>query len=143
MATSIAHTFGSIATLLSTEMNALSTNTNTVVGSAYSSSGNYLFAEVEVSLTLASTVAPNFAALLWLLRAPDGTNYEDGSNTITPARCADVLWPMRSGSTTQRMTKRIVLPPGTFIPLFRNECGAALTASGHTVKILPFTYRQT
>ena len=135
---------GTIATLGSTELNSLANNAlvalpafSNVIGGA---GDGYLLAEVELVVTF--TVAPgaNTGVPVWLLAAPDGTNYEDGSASITPARNPELVFPVRAVTTAQRITRRILLPQGLMTPLLKNDgTGQAFAATGNTLKIRPAT----
>jgi len=142
MATTTTHTVGTIATLLSTELNSLANNALNI-SSSYSSSAGFLFAELELLVTYGTNPTANTAVVVWLLRAPDGTNFEDGGTSVTPIRGPDAVFPLRAVTTAQRIVRRVVIPPGTFQALLKNDgTGQTMAASGNTLKILPFTYLQ-
>jgi hypothetical protein len=139
MATTVTQLSGSIATLLSTEMNSQANNA-LVLGSAYSSSGNYLMAELQIDVTFGSAPTANTGLSVWLLRAIDATNYETGGTSATPTRAPDAVFPLAAVTTQQLITLRVPIPPGTFKPLLKNDgSGQAFPASGSTLKILPLT----
>jgi hypothetical protein len=131
---------GSIASLLTTGLNSLANNA-LVAGSAYTGGGDYLLAELELVVTFGT--GPTVGGVsVWFLRAPDGTNYEDGSSSVTPARNADVVFPLRAVTSAQRITRRVLVPPGTWTPLLKNDGTAvAFAASGNTLKVLPLTFQ--
>lgn len=134
---------GSIATLLSTELNSLANNAMSAASAAYASGGGYLLAEVELLATFGTAPTANTGVALWFLRAIDGTNYEDGSATVTPARAADVVLPVRAVTTAQRTRRVVLIPPGTFKGLAMNDgTGQALAATGNIIRLLPLTYQQ-
>jgi hypothetical protein len=143
MATTTTQVVGTIATVLSTELNSLASNGQALSSSAYSASGGYLMAEVELACTFpGGTPTNNSGVLIWFLRAPDGTNYEDGDASTTPARPPDVAFLVRQVTSSQRQARRGLIPPGTFKVLVRNDnTGQAMASSGNTVKILPLTYQ--
>ena len=136
---------GSIASLLTTELNSLANAAGAVAGSAYNNTqgggagDGYPYAEVELNLgSPGGTVAGSIS--VYFLLTPDGTNQEDGSSSVQPARPADVVFPLRGVSTAQRLTRKgVVLPPGNWKALLWNASGQALNASGNTLKILPYT----
>jgi hypothetical protein len=70
--------------------------------------------EVELVVTYGVAPTANTGVSVWFLRAIDGTNYEDGSSSVTPARLPDVVFPVRAVTTAQRVTRRVMIPPGTF-----------------------------
>ncbi len=132
---------GTISTVLDTSLIDLASNA-LVVSSAFDNSSNlHLWAEVEISATFATTPVVNSGVSVWFLRNLDGTNYEDGDTSITPARAPDLVLPVRAVSTQQRVTRRCAIPPGTFKILLKNETGVALSASGHTLKLITLTYQ--
>jgi hypothetical protein len=143
MATTTTYLSGSIATLLSTELNSLANN-GLALGAAYSAGGGYLLAEIEAVVTFGVAPTANTGLSIWFLRAPDGTNVEDGGDgATTPARLPDAVIPLRAVTTAQRVNRRVLIPPGTWKPLLKNDgSGVAMAASGNTLKILPLTFTQ-
>lgn len=141
MATTQKWTRGTADTILTTELNSLANNTNVVKSTAVApTSTEYTMVEVELYVTFGSTPTANTAVSVWFLREIDGTNYEDGSSTVTPTRNPDVVFGVRATTNAQRIIKTCLLPPGNFKPLLRNEgTGQAFAASGNTVKIRPVT----
>ena len=86
-------------------------------------------------------VAPAFIEL-WLLRSLDGgTNYEDGSSSVAPGRPADIIIPVRAGTTiTPRPgVSGLVLPPGWYKPIARNQTGPSLPASGNLIRFAAYS----
>jgi hypothetical protein len=146
VATTTKYLVGSIATLMSTGLNTLANNA-LVLGSAYDNSTDlYPMAELEFAQTTAFGTAPtaNTGLSIWFLRAPDGTNYEDGGTGLTPSRPPDRVIPLEAqNSTAQRITVLVAIPPGTFKPLLKNDgTGQAFPATGNTLKIRPVTLQQ-
>jgi hypothetical protein len=142
MATMTTYLSGSIATLLSTGLNSLANNA-LAAGSAYSSGGNYLLAEIELVVTFGTNPTANTGVSIWWLRSIDGSNTEDGGSSLTPARAPDLVIPVEVTTSAQRIIRRCLIPPGTFTPLLKNDgTGQAFASSGNTLKILPLTYQQ-
>ena len=143
MATTTTYLGGSISSVLTTELNSLANN-GTALGSAYTMSpAGYILAELELVVTYGTAPTANTGVSVWFLRAVDGTNYEDGDNSTTPARLPDVVFPLRAVTTAQRVTRRVAVPPGVFKPVAKNDgTGQTMAASGNTVKILPLTFQQ-
>lgn len=133
------------ANLLTTELNALANstgNTLATLGAEIDNSTNkYILADVE--FLAGGTFTPTAGAFieLWLLVPLDGTNYEDGSSTVAPGRPADIIIPVRAGTTiTPRAGARgLILPTGKFKPIARNQTGATLPATGNTITYRPYT----
>lgn len=144
MATTRKYLLGSQATLLSTELNSLANN-GTALGGAFNNTqgqtgDGYVLCDAELVVTYGSAAAANSAPALWFLGTQDGTNYEDGDNSTTPARLPDVVFPVRAVTTAQRIIRRVLLPWGLFKPLLKNDgTGQAMAASGNTLKIRPVT----
>lgn len=137
---------GSTVSLLTTELNSLANNSNANAGSAVnnvaggtSNADGYVRAAVELYLAAyTGTPTAGTGVSLWFLRSADGgTNYEDGSSSVTPARTADVFIPVRAlASGPQRVAVPCWLPAGYWKPLARNEgTGITFASSGNTVVV--------
>ena len=130
-----------IVTALTTELNSLANGEAALTAAIANETGLYPYIDLE--LYMASVDIHTQTALylsVWFLSAVDSTpNYEDGSNTgpMIPARPPDVVIPVRAGSgaMTQRVNVvNIPIPPLGFEILIQNNIGAALAASGNTLK---------
>jgi hypothetical protein len=140
---------GTAVSLLTTELNSLATATMSAAGTAVnnvqatSNLNGYVWGKVEVVLAAyTGTPTASTAINIWFLLSVDGTNYEDGSNTVTPARMPDVVVPVRAvASGPQRIIVQCLIPVGLFKPIAQNTIGLTLAASGNTVKILANTYQ--
>jgi hypothetical protein len=141
MATTQKWARGTADTLLSTELNSIANNTNAIKSSSVTlTTQSYVLAEVELRVQFGGTPTANTSVSVWFLREVDGTNFEDGSGSITPARNPDVVIPVRATSNVQRIIKSCILPAGSFIPLIRNDgTGQSFAASGNTLKVRPLT----
>ena len=137
---------GSAVSLLTTELNSLANNSNGSAGSAVnnvasgtSNLDGYVRGTVELVLaTYSGTPSAGTGVSLWFLRSIDGgSNYEDGSSSVTPARMADVVIPVRAlASGPQRVIVPCWLPAGYWKPLLRNDgTGISFASSGNTVKV--------
>lgn len=137
---------GSQTTVLSTGLNSLANN-SLAISSEYdnteSATGDgYLLVDIELVVTYGSNPTANTACSIWILQSQDGTNFEDGGASLTPARIPDVVLPLRAVTTEQRIIKRVVLPQGKLKILLKNDgTGQAMASSGNTVKIRPTTYQ--
>lgn len=131
---------GTNDTLLSTELNSMASSSSTnVLGSEITpTSINYK----EIELTLVCAAASNMTAQaivsVWLLRATDGTNYEDGGTSVTPTRNPDAIFAMRA-ATAQRITKRAKHPPGKYKVLMQQQTGQTWSSSGNVLTGKPVT----
>jgi hypothetical protein len=138
----IIYTRGTENTLLSTELNSLANNSN-VVSTNVVTLANAGFFDGEAEIVFQFSVAPtvNTALLIWFLREIDGTNYEDGSSTVTPTRNPDIFFTVRAVTSVQRIIKPVYnIPTGPIRTLLRNSgTGQALVSSANTLKIRPIT----
>lgn len=138
---------GSIASLLTTELNALAANAYTAAGPVYNNvvgggaGDGYTLCDIEFKGTFVANPTAGGAIIVWLLTAPDGTNYEDTPTaSVGLSRGPDVVLPVTTGQTGTRVTRRITCPWGLMKAVAHNSgTGQALTASGHTLKIRPVT----
>jgi len=111
---------------------------NTVGGGQFD---GYVMGQIELNLAApAGTLTANSSANVWFLQNVDGTNYEDGSASVIPARAPDVVFPVRAVSTAQRMIRRTILPQGNWFVLIQHATGQTWNASGNTLKLLNATY---
>jgi len=131
--------YGSLVTYLSSELDGLANDSNKL-GSAidFTAAGadRKLYMDVEIYLnTVDLSAQTNPAIHIWLLARTDGTNFEDGSDTVTPARAPDKIVPLREVNDAQRVFARFLLTtPDQGKLLIKNKTGAALASSGNTVK---------
>ncbi len=139
---------GTITSALTTELNSITTGSMTAAGSeinniqATSNFNGYTNAKIEVVLAAyTGTPTANSSINVWWLLAADGTDYEDGSSSVTPARSPDVVIPVRAVATgPQRICVQGFIPVGKFKPIAQNGgLGLTLASSGNTLKISPWT----
>lgn len=144
MSTTEKFVLGSIATLASTELNSLA-NTSLAAGSSPFNNiqgggggDGYTLCDLELVVSFGSAPTSGSAVSTWFLARPDGTNFEDGSSSVTPARLPDATFPLRAVTGAQRIVRRIMLPWGVSSPLIKNDgTGVAFASSGNTLKALP------
>ena len=130
--------YGSLQTYLTTELNSLANN-GLVLGSAidFTVSGIDRELYIDIELYLASidlSSQDNPAAYIWLLRRTDGTNFEDGGTSITPARMPDDIIPLREANAAQRVSGKVITVPDQGKILIKNESGVTWASSGNTLK---------
>lgn len=142
MSTTEKYVLGSQATLLSTGLNSLANNA-LALSSAYDNTqaaagDGYTLCDVELVVTYGVAPTANTGCTLWLLGTQDGTNYEDGDASTTPARLPDAVFPLRAVTTAQRVIRRVWLPWGASKALLKNDgTGQAMASSGNTLKVRP------
>jgi len=130
--------YGTIATVLSTELNSLANNSYSAASAAQGSDVGAAEVYGDFELAIASfTPGTNPVVELYLIRSVDGTNYEDGGGSVAPSQDAYVgAFQIASGTGAKRAVLRDV-PPGLWKAVVRNLSGAAFPASGNTLKVRP------
>ena len=125
-------------TVLTTELNSLANNANSVVGPAYDNSANRDRYAVAV-LNLAAITAPADGATVELFAMPalDGTNYMDGGGAADPSGFTYLgTFILRPVATAQVvLSQRFELLPCVMKFLLRNMTGQTFLSTGTTVKI--------
>lgn len=91
-----------------------------ILGAEIDNSAGSQYALFDFKVKGADTFHAGDYFSFWFIKAPDGTNYEDGA--VAPARPADVVIPVRLVNTQQRIAVGPVgLPPGKFKVLAQNN----------------------
>lgn len=124
----------SIATALSTELNALANNASTVLGPEIdNTTANDLFMDLELNLGTTSARVANGAVDVYMVVALDGTNYGD-ANEVTAKRVAE--FDLDAGTLPRRSTRIDINIPPAKIKLFaRNAAtGVSLAATSNTLR---------
>jgi len=130
--------YGTWTTAISSGLDSLADDGLAISSAIDNSSDKKLFVDIEVylaSVDLSSSTNP--AIYIWLIARTNGTNFEDGGSSVEPARAPDAIIPLRTGTgaMTQRVFARMLMAtPDQFKILVQNKAGAALAASGNTVK---------
>lgn len=141
---------GAVVSLVTTELNSLANNAG-ALGVEYDNATNqYLFGLFELSVTFGSNPTAGNTVDLYLIPAPDGTNYDDnttGASGAAPATCYAGGFPLRAVTTAQKVPLglgqqgQIPLPPVKFKAFLLNKSGVAFPASGSTLKMVPSMYQ--
>lgn len=124
-------------TILATELNSLVASTGAVLSPVVPNASDLdLYVDFELVVTFAANPVADNVVELWIVRAVDTVNYEDGSTaTIVPRNGFAGNFVVRAVSSVQRMViPRVVVPPRDFKVLIVNKTTQAFTASGHTLK---------
>lgn len=133
---------GNSVAVLSTALNGLPNN-GMAASSAQDTDGadGSILADVEFVGTLAGVPTVGSGLSIWFLRTLNGTQWEDGSDaSVIPARPPDLVLPLRTVSTAQRVCRTAVLPASNWRALLRNDgTGQALSSSGNVLNIRPVT----
>jgi hypothetical protein len=127
------------STVLTTELNSLASS-----ATAWSAAGTEIanqtnldqWGKLEVNLASITPSAGGFLTI-YMITAPGGTNYEDGSATINPgAHTAVVTIPLRNAAGAIRvMSRPFLMEPAKTKFIFENQAGVTLAASGNTVTL--------
>jgi len=133
--------YETVVSLMTTELNSLANNASVLSAAAGGDTTDAnLLGDFELVVTFGTNPTAGATIELYLLRAADGTNYEDGSASVAPNAGSRVgSFPVRAVTTAQRIVVRDVpLPPGLYKALILNNAtGQAFAASGNTLKVRP------
>lgn len=126
------------STVLTTELNALANAGRSAAGTEVDNGANLdMYGVLELSVTFGTAPSAGGYVEIYMVTAPDGTNYEDGSNTVDPGthKLVDRI-PVRAVTTAQRLSGRLIplLPEKTKFLLY-NGSGQAFPASGSTLTL--------
>lgn len=143
MPTTEKYLLGSQTTLLSTGLNSLANN-GLAISSAFDNTqgqagDGYTLCDLELVLaSIGAAYTANTAIAVWLLGSQDGTNYEDGDASTTPAKLPSATFPVRAVTAAQRIVRRVWLPFGKCKALLKNDgTGQSFASSGNTLIIRP------
>lgn len=133
-----------IATCLTTELNSLADTNTTALSSQIDNSTN-LDEFIDFQLHLASVTISSTSAYctVYLIPTPDGTTYPNWdsstyANYDSQYFVGTILVKPVSAATFDGAEIYVPLPPGKFKIALRNNCGAALAASGNTLSYRTF-----
>jgi hypothetical protein len=98
----------------------------------------YTWGRLRFKGTFSVSPNANAALLVYLLRSDDGSTFEDGSTTVTPAGLPHCIIVPRIVNTAQVISEECRLPAGKLKVLFINGAGAQIN-SGWTLDLLPLT----
>lgn len=140
-----------IQTLMATALNGLANNAAALGETEYDNSLNlYMFGLFELNVTFGSAPTANSTVDLYLIPAPDGTNYDDaitGASGTAPITSFLGGFPLRAVTTAQKiplgagLRGNIALPPTKFKLFAINRSGGAFPASGSSVKAVFYRYQ--
>lgn len=141
---------GAIVSVATTELNSLANNAG-ALGAEYDNATNlYLFGLFELNVTFGSNPTAGNTVDLYIIPAPDGTNYDDattGASGAAPVTSYAGGFPLRAVTTAQKVPLGlgamgyVQLPPTKFKVFALNKSGVAFPASGSTIKMVPYRYQ--
>lgn len=133
---------GTNTSLLTTELNSLTSGTDSSAGTAFDNTPSttdkgFLGGELELVVTFGTNPTASTAAYVYMIAQPDGTNYGDANSTA--ARLVAVF-PLRATTSAQRLSRYISadsLPCCNVKFFLRTDAGQTTASSGNTLKFLP------
>ena len=129
--------------LMTTELNSLTTTGSAISSAIDNDASMWIFADIELSITYGTNPTANTLIECYIVRAIDGSNYEDGSTTgpVVPRSGLIGSFTLRATTSTQVMViPMVTLPPGDFkVMVWSRTSGQTAAASGNTLKMIPYT----
>jgi len=127
--------YGTIATVLSTELNSLANGARAI--SSAITGGQELWDDLELVVTYGTNPTAGSVVEVYLIPSVDDTNYSDGDASIVPGFSMLVgYFPLRAVTSAQRPAgiRGVVLTPGKWKYLVANLSGQTMAATGNTLK---------
>jgi hypothetical protein len=127
-----------ITTMISTELNSLTTTSITTPATAFdNTTTGYGYADFELLVTYGTNPTAGSQVELYLVPALDGTNYADGSSSVVSSNHYVGGFVLRAVTTAQRIVLRnISIPACPFKVHVKNSSGQTTAASGNTVRMM-------
>jgi hypothetical protein len=125
-------------TVLTTELNSLAASSRTNAGTEISNQTNLdRYGVLELQVTFGSAPSSGGYLELYMVTAPDGTNYEDGSSSNDPGgHTLAAIIPVRATTSAQRLLSAVFgLEPAKTKFILSNQTSQAFPASGSTVTL--------
>lgn len=122
----------------STQAASLADGSRSGTGSTIANQTNLdMVGKIEMQVSIPTAPASDGHVVIYMLTAPDGTTYEDGSSNVAPTDHNIVgIIPVRATTTAQRLTTPpFALQPAPTVFLQRNESGQAFGAGGSTLTL--------
>lgn len=124
--------------VLSTELNGLASAARSDAGTEVDNSANLdSYGCLEFNVDFTAAPASGSYVTIWLITAPDGTNYSDGSSTVDPGDDALLLLiPIRASSAAQKkITDWFPLPGEKIKFIMENNANKSFPNSGNTLEL--------
>lgn len=134
-------------TLLSTALNSLADAGRVLTNAIDNSTNLNLLMDLELAIAYTSSTpsAGTVVAEVYLVPSLDGTNYAEGSGSVTSqASLLVATFETRNPSTSaaeRLVAQGISIPTGSFKLLFINKSGRTLHASANTLKYRTYKYQ--
>lgn len=124
----------SIASILTTELNSLANNANTVASAAIDNSTNLdLYHDLTLTVTAqGSSRSAGALVTVFMIQALDDANYDDVNEQTAEVAA---VFSLDAVTTARQISRRdIPIPPGKFKYFIRNQTGQSLAASGNILE---------
>jgi len=149
---SIKYEAAAITSLMTTELNSLANGSGIDASAGYDNGSNlYLFGYFELNVTFGSAPTAGQLIDLYLMAAPDGTNYDTyvtGASEYAPIAAYVGSFQLQAITSAQKCPlggpaepRLVPLPPVPFKAFVINNSGQAFPASGSTLKMVPYRYQ--
>lgn len=129
------------ALITSGQLSGLTTGSLAVSTAAFNNTNGPFYGYLELQVTATGALASGDYMQGWFLIPADGTNYEDSTGaSITPARAADFIIPVRAvTNTSQRIVIRnVILPPGNFNTLIQNVMTTKISTGSSVLSLTAY-----
>lgn len=124
--------------VLDGELDSLANAGRTSAGTEFDNSSTLdTYGCLEANLTFGTAPSAAGYVAFYMITAPDGSTYSDGSSSVAPGADTWLLnMPVRAVNTAQvKVTKWFPLPPTKLKFLLENQSGQALVATGVNVEL--------
>lgn len=129
--------------VLAAEMNALADNAYTAQGTEVDNSTNLdTYGMFEFNVNATAAFASGAYVAIYMITAPDGTNYGEGSASVDPGKDTWLLnIPIRAtADAIIKVTKVFPLPPVKFKFILENQAGLVFPSAGTTLELFTMNY---
>lgn len=126
------------ANLLTTQLNALAANSRSAAGAELANETNLdQYGKLELTVDFVSAPSAGGYVNVYMITAPDGTNYEDGSDSVDPGLHTLVATlPIKATTSAQRVLSSVfALQPAKTKFLLENKTDQPFPASGSIVNL--------
>lgn len=127
--------------VLSTELNNLADGSRTNAGAEIDNSANHdTYGVLEMNVTFGTAPDGDASLIVYMVAAPDGTNYAQGGASVDPGPDAMVTSIKINASTSaqRKVSKPFLIPPSKVKFIVENQTGQAFPGSSSTVELFTF-----
>jgi hypothetical protein len=140
MATAVTWDVDAIVSLMTTQLDSIANGSGSGLGVEFDNGATqWLFGDFELVLGTMTAATANAPVDLYMVTAPDGTNYGQGGTTAQPPNFYKGSYVLLNTTTSRLTIQGIPLPPCKFKTFLVNRSGQAF-GTGNTLKMLPYGY---